>query len=202
MGDEDDGALLDLRGVQNQVVHDFAGLCIEGAEGLVHQQDAGPAHQGAGNGDALLHAAGELIRIGLGHGRQAHAIQQGVGPARCDFDVRRSAFARMSGELPGELDVFRDRQPGIQAVVLKHHRAVDPGAQDRDAVGQDLSGAVGLEARNRAQQCRLAAAGSPDQGEEFALRHIEGYVFERSDQGWPGAERLPQPAAGDGVRHG
>ena len=39
---------------------------VERGEGLVHQQDVGLHRHGARNGDALLHAAGQRVRIGIG----------------------------------------------------------------------------------------------------------------------------------------
>jgi len=41
----------------------FARQCIEGAERLVHQQQARIVDQAPGDADALLHAAGQLDRI-------------------------------------------------------------------------------------------------------------------------------------------
>ena len=38
---------------------------VERAEGLIHDQDARLIRQRAGDGHALLHAAGELVRIGV-----------------------------------------------------------------------------------------------------------------------------------------
>jgi hypothetical protein len=73
--------------VQDQVVHDFARLRVERAEGLVHQQNLRPPHQRAGDGDALLHAAGELVGPGVGRGIQAHQREQRVGAAGGGLDV-------------------------------------------------------------------------------------------------------------------
>ena len=44
------------------LLHDDAGLRVERAEGLVHQQHLGLEHIGARDRDALLHAARELVR--------------------------------------------------------------------------------------------------------------------------------------------
>ena len=66
VGDEGERRLFQPVHVQDEVVHDFARLRVERAEGLVHQQDFGPPHQRAGDGDALLHAAGQLVGVGVG----------------------------------------------------------------------------------------------------------------------------------------
>ena len=44
------------------LLHHDAGLRVERAEGLVHQQHLGIEHIGARDGDALLHAARKLVR--------------------------------------------------------------------------------------------------------------------------------------------
>ena len=46
------------------LLHDDAGLRVERAERLVHQQHLGIEHIGARDGDALLHAARKLMRKG------------------------------------------------------------------------------------------------------------------------------------------
>src|SRR5437588_383638 len=48
---------------QQLVLEDLARLRVEGTERFVHQQDVGFHREGAGETDALLHPAGELVRI-------------------------------------------------------------------------------------------------------------------------------------------
>jgi hypothetical protein len=43
----------------------FGGEDVQGAERLVHAEQFGPAGQGAGDADALLHSATEFLGIGL-----------------------------------------------------------------------------------------------------------------------------------------
>src|SRR5207244_916780 len=79
--DEDDRgvALLADRGegVLQLAAHDR----IERAERLVAEEDAGPRHDGAGNADALLLAAGEAPRIARREflERQTEAIEKARG---------------------------------------------------------------------------------------------------------------------------
>ena len=56
---------------QELALHQLARLGVERGEGLVHQQELGLRGEGAGEGDALLHAAGELARPGVGEARRA-----------------------------------------------------------------------------------------------------------------------------------
>ena len=61
---------------EQQFLHVAAGLGVEGAEGLVHEDDAGAERQRAGDGHALLHAAGERIGVGLLEPGQAGLLDQ------------------------------------------------------------------------------------------------------------------------------
>ena len=54
---------------------------IEGGEGLVEEDDLGIGGQGAGQGDALLLPAGELVGVAAGQAGQADQFQQLVHPA-------------------------------------------------------------------------------------------------------------------------
>ena len=65
VGDEDDGLALGLPDAQQFAAHDEAGDGIERAEGLVEKEHVGIDGQGARHFEALLHAAGELGRIGF-----------------------------------------------------------------------------------------------------------------------------------------
>src|SRR5580704_540347 len=50
---------------QQQLLHFAAGLRVERPERFVHQDNGGTKRQGACNGNALLHAPGERLRIGV-----------------------------------------------------------------------------------------------------------------------------------------
>ena len=63
VGDEQHRLALALPDAEQQLLHQPAGLVVEGAEGLVEQQDGGIVGERAGDGRALLHAAGELLGI-------------------------------------------------------------------------------------------------------------------------------------------
>ena len=75
MGDEHDGAPLGS-GVAQQAEHDLRRSRVQVAGGLVGQQDGRVAHQRPGDGEALLLAAGQLVRpTGRGVG-QAEACNE------------------------------------------------------------------------------------------------------------------------------
>ena len=67
------GALPDL---QQLVLQALARHGVERAERLVHQHQLGVVGQHAGDRHALLHAAGELVRIGVGELLQADQLDE------------------------------------------------------------------------------------------------------------------------------
>ena len=90
VGDED-GGLSHLARQRDEVVLKLAAdQGIKGAERLVHQQDFGIAGKRPGKADALLHAAGQLLRPGPAHSdsctcssfRRAVAIRSSRGRLR------------------------------------------------------------------------------------------------------------------------
>ena len=99
--------------------HDFvAGGGVEGAGGLVGQQDRRVVHEGAGDGDALALTAGELVRlvvhaaleIDLLHGELGHLEalvggNAGVDQRQLDIVQRRGAGQQVE-RLEDEADLF------------------------------------------------------------------------------------------------
>jgi hypothetical protein len=79
VGEEHDGRAVGAVDLQEQVLQLFAGLGVEGTEGLVHQEEGGAADEGAGDGAALLHSAGELPGMAAGGAGQADALEDAVG---------------------------------------------------------------------------------------------------------------------------
>src|SRR5919106_116899 len=97
---------------------------VEGAEGLVHQQDLRVDRERAADRDALLHAAGELARVLAREPLQAERAEE----TRRD---RAPALRVHAAELEAELDVLERRPPGAQARVLEYGRgAPRVGARD------------------------------------------------------------------------
>ena len=63
MGHEEHGDSGVAPELANQALHVFARAGIESAEGFVHEQNPRLRDQRLGDGDALLHASGELVGI-------------------------------------------------------------------------------------------------------------------------------------------
>ena len=78
-----------------------------------------------------------------------------------------------------EHHVLLDRQPGKQRIALKDHAAVAPGSVDRLALQQYLAAGVFFQSGEDADERGLAAAGRPDDAQEFAPMGREIDVVER-----------------------
>ena len=92
-------------------------LRVERRERLVEQQHRRLDRQRAGDRDALLLAAGELVRVAVGGLREAHQLQQLVGA----LEARRlvlAAHAQAEGDVGAHVHVRE------QAVCLKDHAHV------------------------------------------------------------------------------
>ena len=63
-------------------LHQLAGLRVDAGEGLVHQQDLGLGRERPGQRHALLHAAGQLVRVGVGEAARARPARDSARPAR------------------------------------------------------------------------------------------------------------------------
>src|SRR5262249_422292 len=65
-------------------------------------------------------------------------------------------------------------EPGKQRVGLEDHAAVGAGAGDRSAVEEDAARGRLIEARDQAEEGRLAAARGPEEAEEVVVGDAEG----------------------------
>ncbi len=88
MGDEQHRGAGLPADAQQQIIHLQPGQLVERAERLVHQQQVRLMDERAAQRDALLHAAGQLVRPGVVEGRKTDQLQQLGGarrapPCRC-----------------------------------------------------------------------------------------------------------------------
>ena len=144
-------------------------LGVEGGGGLVEEHDVGVHGQGAGDGHALLLAAGERARHGVGLLGETHAREQALGGGgglllahelelhRGIHDVLAHAVVRE------EVELLEDH-----AHVLANLVDVCLGARDGLAVDEDLAGGGLLEAVDAAQERGLAGAGRSDHADDLA----------------------------------
>ena len=173
VGDHEHGLVRGLHDLQKLVLDGAAGQCIERAEGLVEQQHLGLDGKGAGDADALLHAAGKLSRL----------FVEGVAEAD-HFEVAGAVlpdlFLRPLGplRLDGEGNIAQHAHPGHQGVALKHHAAVEAGAAHLATVHEGVARRGFFESGQHIEDGGLAAAGVADDANELALVDVEVDVLE------------------------
>ncbi len=140
----------------------FRGQHIQGAEGLVHQEDIGVDHHGAGEADALTHAAGQFARIGAFVTVQTDQIDGGQG-AGADFHLGQAQGFQ------AQLHIFQHCQPGKEREALEDHGdALGWPFDARAHIGQ----AAALRLRqpgDQPQKGGFARAGAAQQADNLAL---------------------------------
>ena len=152
----------------------LAGHGIERGKRLVHQQHRGVVDERTAEGDALLHAAGELARKALLEAGKADELDQLHGaPARARL-VETENLGRQQ-------HVVEHGAPGEQHRLLEHDADIAGRAGERRAVEQELAAARSQQRADQLEQGRFAAAGRPDQGYELVLLDGESDVLERGD---------------------
>ena len=123
MGDRDEGSRRLLRGLGQQVHDEAPGVDVEGTGGLVRQQQSGPPHQGAGDRDPLLLAAGQAGGHLVGALPQSQPLEDLAGPPLARADLCGGPVEQRVG------DVLQRRAPGQQVELLEDEadlRAADP----------------------------------------------------------------------------
>ena len=170
MRHEDDGLAALAPDPQHFEVHLFAGQRVERAERLVHQDQLGIVDEGARDRGALLHAAGQLLRIFVLVAGEPDQIEQiaGAGPR---------GLHRQADDFGRQQHVVENGSPFQQQRLLEHHADVARGIERRFRIA-DLDGAaVGVVQPGQNLQHRgLAAAGRADQRDQFAFPDVHGDV--------------------------
>jgi hypothetical protein len=193
VGDHDNGLAEIADGAVEEVedVRGRAGVEVPGR--LVGEHDIRAGDQGAGAGDALLLAAGQLGRL----------VAQPVAEAdRVDHRGQPFLIGLPAGQVEGKRDVLERGQGRDQVERLEHE--ADPVAAE---VGQLLlrqGGQVDLTEQHLAvrrlvqpgetvQQRRLPRAGRPHDRGEPALPELRTHVGQRIHPRLPPAVHLPHP---------
>ena len=155
-------------------LHLLAQLLIQRPQGLVHQHQPGPEHQGAGQRHTLLLAARELVRPAVLETRELHNLQD---RRHLRADLRLWQFA--DHERKGH--VLEDVHVGKQRVILEDHAQI---ALMRRHPGQGLAGKMdlaaggALEAGQHQKRRRLARPGRTEKRQELPLAHGEAQVLD------------------------
>jgi hypothetical protein len=159
---------------QQLVLHALAGQLVQRPEGLVHEQQRRLERQRAGDGDALLHPAGQLRGAQVGDVGEVDELEH---PLRAGAALRRAP----AHDLQRQLDVAPDRAPVEQRRGLEDHAVVAALAGLTGGPAGD-----GHRPRRRrhqvgddAQQRGLAAARGPQQRHERPRRHVQRHRRQR-----------------------
>src|SRR5262249_48625930 len=153
----------------------------------VEQQDLWIIGERAGNGRALLHAAGELLRPVVLKAGQPDLSNEGIGDL-VTFVLRYAALAQAEG------DVLAYGQPGKQRVGLEHHSAIGAGTGHLAPVECDATAGRPVKTCNDAKQRGLAATGGTENGDKIVVADAEIGRLQR-----PG--RRIAVAGREGARH-
>ena len=147
-------------------------MAVEVAGGFIRQQERGLVDQGAGDGDTLLLAPGQLVGMMIGAIGQAHDLQGG----------QRPVALLVAGHMPvhiqhGQLDVFQRRSARQQVESLENKTdflvanirqviAVELG--DIGAIEQVYPARRAVQATDDVHQRGFAGAAGAHHGDEFA----------------------------------
>ena len=112
MGCHDEGDAFGGCDVEEQLEDGGAGLLVEGAGGLVGEEDAGVVHEGSAEGGALALAAGELLDAVV----EAVAEAGAVGEV---FEAGSGGAAADSGGDGGDEAIFFEGEVGDEVVHLE-----------------------------------------------------------------------------------
>ncbi len=125
---DDNNARTLLVGDFAEQFHDLpATVAIEGGGGFVGEDEAGLVGQRAGNGDALLLAAGERVRAVVGALGHAEVVEQFHGtPAgrsrRCVIDLHRDLDVLCRGEERNEVRLLKDKAEVLAPKCAQGHQ--------------------------------------------------------------------------------
>ena len=195
MGHEDDRRGGGRPQVEQLVFHQRPRLHIEGAEGFVHEQDPGPVDQALSEGDALAHAARQLIRVAVLEAGEANTRDPVASP------LPRVAVGNTPIARPRR-HVLEHGLPGEDRVGLEHVTDALGDADNRLAEDLDLTLARRLQAGDESERRRLPASGGPDHGAELARLNLEVQVSQRGVNAARGREEpLGDTAKLDGGGH-
>jgi len=132
VGDEQHRDAELLPDIGQDLLHHHAGLGIERAERLVHQQHLRARRQRADDADALLHAARKLVGIMVLEREQPGEIEQRARGAAALYLSTPAIFRPNSTFL-------RTDSHGNTRILLEHHAAVGAGPGDRLAVQRRIA---------------------------------------------------------------
>ena len=143
---------------------------FELSERLIEDQKFRIIDKGAGERDALRHAAGQLMRVRFREGFQAHKIEALI-------DARSSGFQKTLG-FEAKRDIVPNAPPGVERRILEHHHARRVRPFDGCIPGSDLALQRFIEPCDEPQKRGFPAAARAKQGDELARIDMECNVLQ------------------------
>ena len=156
----------------------LAHLGVQGAEGLVQEQERRLGGQRARQCHPLALPSGKLVRIAAADPIQLDQLEQFLHRS-ADLRFRQPLGAGLDAKAEG--DVLEDGEVAEQRVVLENeaHPAVLRTLPRRvHPAEQDLSGVRNLQARDGAQERGLPAAGRPQQRHQLPVGDVQRHVLQ------------------------
>ena len=174
--------------------HLVAAAAVERAGRLVGEDDIGAVHQRAGDRDALLLSAGQLVRPVAGAVGDAEPLQQRMG-------TRPALLARLAGIDRGDLHIAGSRQLRQQMIALKDEaemlaaqscQIVGGNGRGLTAVDQVAARARPVEAAEDVHQRGFAGARCAHDGDHLAGLDGQIEVVERNHRALAGRKLAAQ----------
>ena len=179
MGHEHHGGAGLAPDIEQQILHFHAGELVERPERLVHQQQFRLVDQRAAERHALLHAAGQLRRVGLFEAFEADEGEQLFRRELC----RGVAAAE---DLHREQDIGEHGPPRHQISLLEDDAEIRLRFFDVAAVDLDRAARRRHQPADDLEKGRLAAAARAQQRHQPAGREVEGDILDRDQRRPPG----------------
>jgi len=158
---------------------------VEVAGGLIGEKDCRAIDQGAGDGAALLFAAGEFGGAVAAACAEADVVESGsdAGGALGALDfgkTQRKLDIFLEGHAGEEIERLEDHTDGVAAVAGEFHRV-----DGSEVAAADVDGAGGgaIEAGQEIEEGGLAGAGAAEKSDKFAGADFERDVVDGGDDG-------------------
>ena len=208
VGDHEDGLVELATGFAEHLKDGVGVFGVEVAGGFVGEDDGGTVDEGAGDGDSLLLAAGELVGAVVESALDAEHVGEVIQEGLVEFSPGGRAE---SGDVVGDFNVAHGREGGEKVEALEDE--ADLGAAHSGALGvgefgevcavdEDRAGGGVGEAAEDVEEGGLSGAGGADNGDELAGSDGEVDVAKGGNLEFAGAVGLAQVAGDDDGRRG
>ena len=179
VGDHDGAGFHRLGDLADEFGDDGEGDGVQSGEGLVVQDEVGVQGDGAREGDAPCHSAGEFGGMQQGGAAQPDGLEFEQGEVADGGEGEAGVLAH------GEGDIVQGGEVGEQAVELEHHSDFAAEAVEFQAghIGEvvsedaDFVGFGGEELpADVAQEGGFSAAAAAHDGDDFAVSGAKGHI--------------------------